>query len=96
VPDHLTERPRDWFSYEVANWKHGSINKVPDHLTERPRDWFSYEVANWKHGHFKIAGERRRGLIEKGWGATAGVDRKMNNEPLEREPLDRVRARSEA
>src|SRR5712671_6866627 len=29
-------------------------------------------------------------------GATAGDDRKMNNEPLEREPIDRVRARLEA
>ena len=38
--------------------------------------------ANWKH--------------EGPGGATAGHDRKMNNEPLEREPLDRVRARSEA
>src|SRR5215831_5941486 len=33
--------------------------------------------------------------IEPG-GATAGDDRKMNNEPLEREPIDRVRARLEA
>ena len=29
-------------------------------------------------------------------GATAGDDRKMNNEPLEREPIERVRARLEA
>ena len=29
-------------------------------------------------------------------GATAGDDRKMNNEPLEREPIDRMRARLEA
>ena len=29
-------------------------------------------------------------------GATAGDDRKMSNEPLEREPIDRVRARLEA
>src|SRR5438132_12171710 len=29
-------------------------------------------------------------------GATAGDDRKMNNKPLEREPIDRVRARLEA
>src|SRR5262249_13538107 len=29
-------------------------------------------------------------------GATAGDDRKINNEPLEREPIDRVRARLEA
>src|SRR5262249_44800309 len=29
-------------------------------------------------------------------GATAGDDRKMNNGPLEREPIDRVRARLEA
>jgi hypothetical protein len=29
-------------------------------------------------------------------GATAGGDRKMNNEPLEREPIDRARARLEA
>jgi hypothetical protein len=29
-------------------------------------------------------------------GATAGDDRKMNNEPREREPIDRVRARLEA
>src|SRR5262249_42845806 len=29
-------------------------------------------------------------------GATARDDRKMNNEPLEREPIDRVRARLEA
>src|SRR5215510_308300 len=29
-------------------------------------------------------------------GATPGDDRKMNNEPLEREPIDRVRARLEA
>jgi hypothetical protein len=29
-------------------------------------------------------------------GATAGDDRKMNNEPLESEPIDRVRARLEA
>src|SRR5262245_41952222 len=28
--------------------------------------------------------------------ATAGDDRKMNNEPLEREPIDRMRARLEA
>src|SRR6266700_7395442 len=28
--------------------------------------------------------------------ATAGDDRKMNNKPLEREPIDRVRARLEA
>ena len=31
-----------------------------------------------------------------GRGATAGDDRKMNNEPLEREPIDRMRARLEA
>src|SRR5262249_13634861 len=30
------------------------------------------------------------------WGATAGDDRKMNNEALEREPIDRARARLEA
>jgi len=29
-------------------------------------------------------------------GATAGDDRKMNNKPLEREPIDRMRARLEA
>src|SRR5262249_31930168 len=29
-------------------------------------------------------------------GGTAGDDRKMNNEPLEREPIDRMRARLEA
>jgi len=29
-------------------------------------------------------------------GATAGDDREMNNEPLERKPIDRVRARLEA
>jgi len=45
-------------------------------------------------------GDAERSWIEeeslaKG-GATAGDDRKMNNEPLEREPIDRVRARSEA
>src|SRR5205823_6426964 len=31
-----------------------------------------------------------------GRGVTAGDDRKMNNEPLEREPIDRMRARLEA
>ena len=30
------------------------------------------------------------------WGATAGGDRKMNNEPLQREPIDCARARLEA
>jgi hypothetical protein len=47
-------------------------------------------------------------VSDKGWrkttdggnegpgGATPGDDRKMNNEPLEREPIDRVRARLEA
>src|SRR4029077_20474679 len=30
------------------------------------------------------------------WEEAAGDDRKMNNEPLEREPIDRVRARLEA
>src|SRR5262249_62111548 len=61
------------------------------------------------------AGERNRGRGSRGrgrhgnegpGGATAGDDRKMNNEPLEREPanneplerepIDRVRARLEA
>jgi hypothetical protein len=35
-------------------------------------------------------------LDKRPGGATAGADRKMNNEPLEREPLYRVRARLEA
>ena len=48
----------------------------------------------------------QRGQRRWAWGATAGDDRKMNNEPLEREPtnndplerepIDRVRARLEA
>ena len=35
-------------------------------------------------------------LDKRPGGAAAGADRKMNNEPLEREPLYRVRARLEA
>src|SRR2546421_12315921 len=36
------------------------------------------------------------GVLQRPGGATAGDDRKMNNEPLEREPIDHMRARLEA
>src|SRR4029077_2239211 len=48
-----------------------------------------------RHGGRASRGRGRHGNEGPG-GATAGDDRKMNDDPLEREPIDRVRARLEA
>jgi hypothetical protein len=55
----------------------------------------AYLPAGERHGGRASRGRGRRGNEGPG-GATAGDDRKMNNEPLERKPIDRVRARLEA
>ena len=55
----------------------------------------AHSPAGERHGGRASRGRGRHGNEGPG-GATAGDDRKMNNEPLEREPIDRVRARLEA
>ena len=54
-----------------------------------------HSPAGERHGGRASRGRGRHGNEGPG-GATAGDDRKMNNEPLEREPIDRVRVRLEA
>jgi hypothetical protein len=74
-----------------------------------PSGWFTAQANRGKPaGHCEAhspAGERHGGRASRGrgrhgnegpGGATVGDDRKMNNEPLEREPIDRMRARLEA
>ena len=55
----------------------------------------AHSPAGERHGGRASRGRGRHGNEGPG-GATAGDDRKMNNEPLEREPIDRMRARLEA
>src|SRR5215472_11502157 len=55
----------------------------------------AHSPAGERHGGRASRGRGRHGNEGPG-GATAGDDRKMNDEPLEREPIDRVRARLEA
>src|SRR6266568_1137873 len=55
----------------------------------------AHSPAGERHGGRASRGRGRHGNEGPG-GATAGDDRKMNKEPLERESIDRVRARSEA
>src|SRR5260370_853932 len=55
----------------------------------------AHSPAGERHGGRASRGRGRHGNEGRG-GATAGDDRKMNNEPLEREPNDRLRARLEA
>src|SRR5262249_47503597 len=66
-----------------------------DDLEEPAGHGEAHSSAGERDGGRASRGRGRHGNEEPG-GATAGVDRKMNNEPLEREPLDGVRARSEA
>src|SRR5215510_4839917 len=55
----------------------------------------AHSPAGERHGGRASVGGGRHGNGGPG-GATAGDGRKMSNEPLEREPVDRVRARLEA
>src|SRR5262249_47242075 len=55
----------------------------------------AHSPAGERHGGRASVGGGRHGNEGPG-GATAGDDRKMNNKPLEREPIDRMRARLEA